>query len=173
MDTHTENVHQMTLRSWIEAGLSIPGVRDLHGDAGYLLNNMIAKYSLAADTYQLSEGAEQEMRTLGVDFQAVHKRRSFYGKKQPFIYEHPVPAGVVRNELLAGNHPSDALQQLLVAAGPVAVLLRTEDQRLKEAKLDRTMPAGWKLGDNPFARYDAVGIRLSQRQLKVTGAICR
>ena len=34
MDTHTENVHQTTLRSWIEAGLSIPGVRELHGDAG-------------------------------------------------------------------------------------------------------------------------------------------
>ncbi|MEE3043194.1 MAG: hypothetical protein VX948_20195 [Candidatus Latescibacterota bacterium] len=39
-----ENQDRATLRKWLAAGLAIPGVRDGCGDAGYLLNNMIAKY---------------------------------------------------------------------------------------------------------------------------------
>ena len=47
----SENANQRALRLWVTAGLAIPEVTQLHGDAGYLLNNMIAKYTLAADTY--------------------------------------------------------------------------------------------------------------------------
>jgi hypothetical protein len=35
------------------------------------------------------------------------------------------------------------------------------------------MPDGWEFGDNPFARYHAVGIELSGELLKVKGAIKR
>jgi hypothetical protein len=42
-----ENPDQVALLKWISAGLQIDEVRNLRGDAGYLLNNMIAKYTLA------------------------------------------------------------------------------------------------------------------------------
>ena len=58
----TENLDQLALRSWLTAGLQIPEVVALHGDAGYLLNNMIAKYSLASDSYFISTLALDEFR---------------------------------------------------------------------------------------------------------------
>ena len=103
-----ENEDQRALRQWISAGLKIPEVRSLHGDAGYLLNNMIAKYTLATDTYILSASALQEMNSRGVDLRQTYTRRRFYGRKDnPFIYEHPVPAGVIRAALLQGPMDDD------------------------------------------------------------------
>jgi hypothetical protein len=168
-----ENPDQRALRLWITAGLRIPEVVKLHGDAGYLLNNMIAKYTLAADSYAISTGALTEFQPRGVDLSAVHTRRSFYGKKSGFIYEHAVPAGVVRSALLAGPATEGAVTACLQAAGQVAVLLRTEDARLRDVGLASKMPSGWSLGDDPLARYEAAGIVLSDEVLKVSGAICR
>ena len=51
--TGSENTDQRALRLWFTAGLRIPEVAALYGDGGYLLNNMIAKYTLAADTYAI------------------------------------------------------------------------------------------------------------------------
>ena len=53
----TENSDHRALRKWLSAGMLFPEVVKLHGDAGYLLNNLIAKYSLAADTYAISFAA--------------------------------------------------------------------------------------------------------------------
>ena len=173
MTPHEENFDQRALRLWLTAGLRIPEVVKLHGDAGYLLNNMIAKYTLAADVYAISIGALAEFQRRGVDLSAVHTRRSFYGKKSGFIYEHAVPAGVVRSALLGGPATDESVARCLRAAGQVTVLLRTDDARLREVGLASKMPAGWSLGDDPLARYQTAGIVLSKAVLKVTGAICR
>jgi hypothetical protein len=161
------------LRLWLTAGLAIPEVVGGRGDAGYLLNNMIAKYTLAANSYAISIQALAEFKRQTVDLSQTHMRRRFYGKKSAFIYEHAVPAGVVRAALLAGDRTEAAIRQALVAAGTVAVLLRTEDQALKAQGLNAKMPEGWQLGDDPLARYTAAGITLSITALHVTGAICR
>jgi len=104
-----ENIDQAALRKWIEAGLAIPEVRELHGDAGYLLNNMIAKYTLASSFYAISESVLSEFNVRGAYLSATYPRRAFYGKQNGenlFIYEHTVTAGVVRNELLRhSNNP--------------------------------------------------------------------
>ena len=55
---NNENVDQRALRLWLTAGLAIPEVAAFYGDAAYLINNMIAKYTLAADSYAISKGAE-------------------------------------------------------------------------------------------------------------------
>ena len=83
----TENADQRALRLWITAGLAIPEVVDGHGDAGYLLGNMIAKYTLAADAYAISQAALTRFEADGVDLVETHSRRRFYGKQSPFIYE--------------------------------------------------------------------------------------
>lgn len=148
----------------------------MHGDAGYLLNNMIAKYTLSADAYAISVEALAEFGRRGVDLSATYTRRMFYGKQRgenPFIYEHAIPATTIREALLTGPRTEASVRRTLQAAGPVAVLLRTEDARLKRSGLNAKMPGGWKLGDDPVARYEAVGIVLSDVVLHVSGGICR
>lgn len=108
-----------------------------------------------------------------MDLGAVHARRSLYGKKSPYIYEHSIPASVVRSELLAGPPTAERVATVLGKAGEVAVLLRTEDDLLRECGLARRMPAGWRFGDSVRARYDHVGIRLAPVRLRMTGKIMR
>lgn len=172
----SENTDQIALRKWISAGLQIAEVRELHGDAGYLLNNMIAKYTLAADSYAISISALQEFHSQGVDLSSTYPRRAFYGKRggqNPFIYEHAVPACIVREELLRVSDDPVLISKTLLCAGKVAVLLREEDQKIRAAGLNSKMPSGWSFGDDPFARYKAVGILLSKEVLRISGAICR
>ena len=51
------NSDQRALIQWIIAGLKIKEVRELKGDSGYLLSNMIAKVTAAASDYLISEEA--------------------------------------------------------------------------------------------------------------------
>ena len=173
-----ENIDQVALRKWIEMGLSIPEVKLLNGDARYLLNNMIAKYTLASNCYSISKSALKEFKSRGIDLFKTHTRRAFYGKqggKNPFIYEHAVPAVIVREQLISQLDVSDKIeiQTILSRAGQVAVLLRSENKKIRGAGLTSKMPQGWSFGDDPLARYKAVGIKLSSKMLKVKGAICR
>ena len=46
-----ENIDQKALRLWIFKGLNIPEVKNLRGNSNYLLNNMIAKYTLYNSEY--------------------------------------------------------------------------------------------------------------------------
>ena len=171
-----ENEDQRALRKWIEHGLSIPEVRELKGDSGYLLNNMIAKYTLAADQYSISELALEKLKSLGFDPNAKYKRRTFYGKKSgenPFIYEHAVPVTIVRNHLLSNPYNKANVKSILSQAGVVAMILRSEDAQIREKRLTSKMPDNWHFGHDPLARYNEVGIKLSTYKLRVSGAICR
>ena len=136
----TENLDQRALRSWLTAGLQIPEVVALHGDAGYLLNNMIAKYTLAADSYPISTLALEEFRRQRVDLTRTWTRSRFYGRNKPFKYEHIVPAGIVRERLLKSGRSERTVRHVLQSLGFVAVLLRSEDQKLREAGLNGKMP---------------------------------
>ena len=135
LDIESENIDQCALRKWIEAGLSIPEVVALKGDAGYLLNNMIAKYTLAASSYAISISALGKFQRQGIDLREVYARRRFYGKGSPFIYEHAIPVGIIRGELLARSKSLPDLRTFLAKAGFVAVLLREEDQHIRAAGL--------------------------------------
>lgn len=168
-----ENEHQRALRLWITAGLSIPEVINLKGDAGYLLNNMIAKYTLSADYYLISEAALRQLQREGVDIEKIHKRSEFYGKNSLYIYEHSIPSSIIRAELLKSDRAPASVENILQQTGHVAVLLRTENANLSHAKLQRRMPSGWKIGGDPFARYKEVGIGISKAVLKVDGPIMR
>jgi hypothetical protein len=167
------NADQRALLRWLVAGLQIDEVRNLHGDAGFLLSNMIAKFSLAASAYRLSQGAVRELTAQQIDLRDTYKRSRFYGKNSLFMYEHAVPCSLVRRKLLEINPTLQSVLQILSSAGPVVMVLRTEDQQLRDSGLLRSMPQGWQWGDDPLARYRASGIALSRRDLKVTGQIER
>jgi len=167
------NNNQSALLEWIAAGLKINLVREYFGDSRYLLNNMIAKFSLSSDAYLLSVEAQKKMLSEGVDFKLTHKRSSFYGKKSPFIYEHAVPASIVRDVLLAASPDHRTVMQILVQAGPVVVLLREQDDVLKNKGFRSKMPNGWRWGDDVLSRYRAAGIEISSSKIKMEGKIYR
>ncbi len=169
----TINSGQIALSSWITEGLKIPEVRGFHGDARYLLNNMIAKYSLASDKYLLSQKAVTQLKKDGVDLSDTYYRSHFYGKSFPYTYEHAVPAGIVRARLLEIEPTLNAVQQLLKSSGPVAMILRSEDEKLNKNGLRQKMPENWEWGADPLARYQKVEIQIAQEKLNVKGALCR
>lgn len=168
-----ENSHQLALRRWIHAGLAIEEVRALDGDAGYILNNMIAKYSLYADSYRVSPNATAVLEQLGIDLSQPVRRGAIYGKKKPTVFEHAVPAKVVRAALLASTRSVVAVKRILARCGPVAILTREEDTRLSARGLSQKMPATWVWGDGLLARYDEAGIDLSKRLISMYGAVKR
>lgn len=81
-----ENIDQAALRKWIEAGLAIPEVRELHGDAGYLLNNMIAKYTLASSFYAISESVVSQFNVRGLISRQLIRAKLFTENKMARIY---------------------------------------------------------------------------------------
>ena len=168
-----ENQDQPALRRWITAGLQIPEVRDLHGDAGYLLSNMIAKYTLAASRYQLSKAALHWFQATNVDLSKAYARSKFYGKGSALMYEHSIPSSIIRSILLNLDPEDSTVKSILERAGVVVVVLRSEDDALRRNGLARTMPAGWRFGDSPYARYEVAEIELSGWFLQVKGKIQR
>ena len=90
------NTDQQALIQWITAGLKIKEIRNLRGDSGYLLSNMIAKITLADSKYFISDAALKILKQLKIDLDKTYKRSKFYGKKQPFVYEHSIPVSIVR-----------------------------------------------------------------------------
>ena len=170
-----ENEGQRALRLWITAGLAIPEVVALHSesDASYLFRNMIAKYTSAASSYRISTLALDEFRRQGVDLTRTWKRSHFYGSKNVFKYEHVIPAAIVLKKLLASDRKPHTVRHLLRESGFVTVVLKDEDQLLNHAGLKAKMPDDWTWGGDPMSRYRAVGIELSDRVLKVDGAIMR
>lgn len=167
------NPDQVALVEWITAGLRISEVRDMRGDAGYLLNNMIAKFSLAASEYLLSKAALSRLKQEGVDLNLRHRRSRFYGKKSPFLYEHTIPASLVRHQLLSVQPVRAEVEAVLSSAGAVAVVLREEDDLLRLHGLRSFMPEGWAWGDDPLARYHVAGLEIAEQRLQMEGAICR
>jgi len=89
------------------------------------------------------------------------------------MYEHSIPASVIRSNLLNGNSSEEKVQDILYQSGFVVVIMRSEDEALSSHGLARKMPESWLFGDNPFARYEMAGIELSNEFLKVKGKIQR
>ena len=170
---NSENDDQVALRRWITSGLQIPEVRSLNGDAGYLFSNMIAKYTLAASAYRVSSQALSWFCDNKIDLSMVYARSRFYGKSSPLMYEHSIPSSIIRSLLLEAEPSAESVQKVLKQSGFVVVIMRTEDEALMRHGLARRMPDSWAFGDNPFARYQVAGIKLSNTYLKVKGKIQR
>ena len=169
------NADKVALKQWIIAGLQIPEVRNGFGDSGYLLGNMIAKYSSADTTYSISTNALEIMKEADFDLESTHTRgnKFLYGKNtSPFVQEHQIPTNVIRRYLLSLDN-SQAIDSAFNNFGSVSILTREEDEMLKQHGLNKDMPADWKWGDNPLSRYEAAGIKISNLSLSVKGALKR
>lgn len=168
------NIDQVALLKWITAGLAINEVRKLHGDAGYLLNHLIAKFSLSASEYRLSKLALSQLVAEGIDLRETHKRSKLHRKNSPLLmYEHAIPARIVREELFRLKPTQKEVLKVLRKSGPVVIILRKENELLRKSGLNQDMPNGWKWGGNPLARYRIAGINISPKTIEVDGAIER
>jgi hypothetical protein len=85
------------------------------------------------------------------------------GRPAPYrlIVEHAVPVRVLRELILADRAlwEREPLERFLERWFRRGVLTKDEDDLLNAAGLRQDMPAGWRLGDDPFARYGYVGLQ--------------
>lgn len=87
------------------------------------------------------------------DFHAYHNK-----KRNGFVHEHIVPVKALYNCFL--NSPPrnmDVLRCIFEEYGVRALITLNEDGLLKPKS---EMPPGWRLGDDPLARYRGTGIEL-------------
>ena len=164
------NKDKIALRHMIKSALECQEFIEGHGDGKYLFSNMVAKYTLSDDTYRFTKSALKEFIRRGGDVNKTYTRNSLYGKKSPFIFEHSIPAKVVRDQLI--NNP-DKVDEILDNVGEVFITLRVEDEVLKDNGYQSSMSEGWTFGDSHYDRYDQCGIEISDQLLNMKGSIKR
>lgn len=72
--------------------------------------------------------------------------------------DHAIPIKVLFSLFWEAETPGD--MQAIVDAYAVAVITTEENERLNAAGLKVAMPNGWRLGDDPLARWNKVGIEI-------------
>lgn len=97
---------------------------------------------------------------LGAHFVSVGAMRVLAGlADEPLIKDHATPVSVLRELLIeAGCSTVNAVEALVGRFYRIGIITRCEDTRLVASGLRSRMPNGWRAGDGPFARYEAVGI---------------
>lgn len=74
--------------------------------------------------------------------------------------DHAIPVSILFDPFWHAD-TSDAMRAV-IDAYTVAVITRDENDRLNAAGLRQAMPIGWRFGDNPLARWKAVGIEVAE-----------
>lgn len=83
--------------------------------------------------------------------------------RKGWVYEHIIPVSVVVEHLKNYDLSTDeSVEEFLNYATNVCAVTKEEDKALTKAGLKFAMPKGWKWGDDPFIRYDKVGIAVKE-----------
>ena len=139
----------------------------------YAFMNMVAKYSLSGDLYLCSNSAFHLLREKGF----LSEKGLLRGKKSQsagFTYEHPVPANVVTELIIASDLMPESIKHILEQTDKVVILTKGEDDALR-SRFRSGMPSGWNLESSGlFDRYRSSGIQDSQfHRIKMYGAVKR
>ena len=134
----------------------------------YLLRNVIAKYSLANDNYSTTQFTLNQMKEKGLDI----TKRGQKSRKNEYTFEHPIPAKVLFDLILKAKNDEE-ITSILKYSDQVVILSHSEDKKLNELGLKKTMPKDWKYGDDVFARYKKANISILTEKVKMTGGIKR
>jgi len=84
---------------------------------------------------------------------------SFYTKLD-LRYEHRVPLSVLISLIAASDYDPLRAEEILKDYFQIVWITKEEDKVLKQHGLNSKMPAGWKIGDAPDARYQEAGIKV-------------
>lgn len=149
----------------------------------YFARNAIAKYSLANEYYLTTQKMKDFASKNGIDISKRSSKQPMKLKKlygEAYTFEHAIPAVIILEKLNSVFVPTDSLEdnmkkvlKILEYSNVVAILTSEENDILKQNKLNSKMPKDWKFFDNVFARYDAVGIKLLDEKIQMTGALKR
>lgn len=77
---------------------------------------------------------------------------------QTVTVDHAIPVSVLFAHFWAAE--TRAAMQAVIDAYAVAVVTKEENGRLKAAELKASMPADWRFGDDPLARWNTVRIEV-------------
>ena len=72
--------------------------------------------------------------------------------------EHTVPVAVMSKHFIENKCNYEEILTLTKLHGIEVAILKSEDEELRKLGLSASMPDGWKIGDNTWARYNAAGI---------------
>lgn len=100
------------------------------------------------NTIPLSVDAQNKTGTDSI----VYRDKSKFG----LVYEHKVPIKLIVDGLMIANDIEETYKILI--SFKTAYVIKEEKDRLN-AKYRTSMPEGWKFGDDPNARHEAVGIK--------------
>lgn len=120
--------------------------------------NYVAKYSLAKDTYLITDLAKNHLNKNNF---LTNKglRKGQKSKKNGFTYEHPVPSNIIGSEILKHRKDNETVKKILNWTDLITILTTEEDNALSNAGLIKNMPEGWRFfKDDPFERYKKVGL---------------
>jgi len=82
------------------------------------------------------------------------------------VYDHAVPFRYLQEELLSLHQPStNKIAEVLNRFETTVLITKDEDNQLNAAGFNRKMPPDWN-GEDPLARYKAVGIEIVPNDLK-------
>ena len=137
--------------------------------------NYVAKYSLAKDSYLITDRALEHLNNKGL-LTEEGLRKGLKNKKNGFTYEHPIPSNIISSEIVKYRDSKEKIAKILDWTDLITILTTEEDSLLTSANLIKDMPKEWKfLKDSPFARYQKVGIigTGNLKSIKVFGPLKR
>jgi hypothetical protein len=139
----------------------------------YNILNLIARWSLANDTYLLTEIARNHL-VENKFMQDEKMTRSKKSQKNGFTYEHPVPSNEICELIMKDRFNDDAIKEILFKTNIVTVITKKENDLLNENKLSSKMPIDWCFEtDDMFARYKNSGVEVPTKVIGMSGAIYR
>ena len=104
----------------------------------------------------MSVQAEKMLLRAGLQRKASY---SFY-TKLGLRYEHRVPLSKIKSLVAELDFDPTAVKEVLYKYFQVVWITQEEDELLRNNGLNSKMPDGWKIGDDPSARYHKVGIQV-------------
>ena len=144
------------------------------GDIRYGILNYVARFSLANDTYMVTDKSRRHLYQNGFlkDGRLLRAKKS---RKNGFTYEHAIPSNVIANQLFNNRNSADRMRDILMFSNLVTILTDEENAMLSKLYVSK-MPQDWEFFvSSPFARYIDCGLIEHQIEetVKVYGAITR
>ena len=128
----------------------------------YTLEDLYGKQhfpeKVKAGMIPMSVQAEKKLLSSGLKRKGSY---SFY-TKLGLRYEHQVPLSKIKSLIADSKFDPAAVKEILSKYFQVVWITLAEDEALRKNGLNSKMPDGWKIGDDPAARYHKVGIEVNR-----------
>ena len=144
-----------------------------HAAIRYGILNYVAKFSLANNSYLITEDCYRNLINLGL-IKGKKLRRATKGQKNKFTFEHPIPSNVISDLIIDNKDDESKIKNILLKTNLVTAITYEEDSKLRRSGFVSKMPLNWNYNSGDmFARYREANIEIPSKRLEVWGAIAR